>query len=124
MKQALTSIDKWLKVVVSYYSTRHHVARDRAIIAASFYAGLKAERIVALQLTNILKPYELYRNECVLSVAKTKRCKSRRVFVASKLRRQFEDCHKDIKPNPRCDVFFLFSERRVLLYQYNVLVVP
>ena len=106
MKQARTLTDKQLKAVLAYCSTRRHAARDRAIIATSFYAGLRAKEIAALKLTDVLNPDKTIRNEFVLSAAQTKGGKSRRVFVGSKLKRELEAYLKALKPNPRCDALF------------------
>ena len=53
MKQARTLTEKQLKMVLAHCATRRHAARDRAIIAVSHLAGLRAKEIAALTLTNV-----------------------------------------------------------------------
>ncbi len=45
MKQARTLTDKQLKIVYAHCATRRHATRDRAIIAVSFMAGLRAKEM-------------------------------------------------------------------------------
>ena len=48
VKQARTLNDKQLKAVFAHCATRRHAARDRAIVAVSFMAGLRAKEIATL----------------------------------------------------------------------------
>ena len=54
MKQAWTLADKQLKAILAHCSNRRHAARDRAIIATSFYAELRAKEIATLMRGTIV----------------------------------------------------------------------
>jgi integrase/recombinase XerD len=112
MKQARTLTDKQLKAVLAYCSTRRHAARDRAIIATSFYAGLRAKEIAALKRTDVLNADNTIRNEFVLAPAQTKGGKTRRVFVSSKLKRELDAYLKELKASPRCEALFQSQKDR------------
>ena len=88
MKQARTLSDKQIKSVLAHCSTRRHGARDRAIVAFSFYAGLRAKEIASLTINNITDAEGNIRNESILDKQQTKGDKARRIFVSDKLRKE------------------------------------
>ena len=53
MKQARTLTDKQIKIVYAHCSSRRHAARDRALVAVSFMARLRAKEIAALTIDNV-----------------------------------------------------------------------
>lgn len=90
MKQARTLNDKQLKAVFAHCATRRHAARDRAIVAVSFMAGLRAKEIASLTIDNVRDEHGKVRDEFVLSKEQTKGRKARRVFVSQKLKKELE----------------------------------
>ena len=88
MKQARTLNDKQLKIVFAHCTTRRHAARDRAIIAISFMAGLRAKEIASLTLDNVRDEQGIVRDEFVLRREQSKGRKARRVFVSKKLKQE------------------------------------
>ena len=106
MKQARTLTDKQLKAVYAHCATRRHAARDRAIVAISFMAGLRAKEIATLTIENIRDEDGKIREEFVLSKEQTKGRKARRVFVSQKLRRELETYFRDVKLRGCCSALF------------------
>ena len=90
MKQAKTLEPRELKAVFAYVATRRHGVRDRAIVALSFYAGLRAKEIASLTVGNVLGSNGRVTSEFQLLGFQTKGKCSRRVFVGDKLRHELE----------------------------------
>jgi integrase/recombinase XerD len=80
MKQAKTLNERELKAVFVQIGTRRFAARDRAIVAVSYYAGLTTSDVVASD--------GMIRNELVLLASQTKGRESRKIFVSEKLRKE------------------------------------
>lgn len=106
MKQARTLNDKQLKVVFAHCATRRHAARDRAIVAVSFMAGLRVKEIAALTIDNIVGDDGKVRDEFILAKEQTKGSKARRVFVGEKLKRELELYLNTTKLRPCCKALF------------------
>ena len=106
MKQARTLTEKQLKGVLAYCSGRRYGARDRAILAVSHYAGLRAKEIAALTLENIRDASGAIRSEFLLVGSQTKGGKSRRVFISNKLRKELDQYLKTVKLRAICPSLF------------------
>lgn len=106
MKQARTLTDKKLKIVYAHYATRRYAARDRAIVAVSFVAGLRAKEIAALTIDNVRDELGKIREEFVLSKEQTKERKARRVFLSEKLRKELELYFRDVELRKGCTALF------------------
>ena len=106
MKQARTLTDKQIKIIYAHCSTRRHAARDRAIIAVSFMAGLRAKEIAALTIDNVYGEDGKIREEFVLSKEQTKGRKARRVFLSDRLRRELTIYMKDAHFRNGCTALF------------------
>jgi len=106
VKQARTLNDKQLKAVFAHCATRRHAARDRAIVAMSFMAGLRAKEIAALTIENVRDEHGKVRDEFVLSKEQTKGRKARRVFVSQKLKRELETYLGVAKLRKGCPALF------------------
>jgi integrase/recombinase XerD len=106
MKQARTLTDKQIKIVYAHCSTRRHAARDRAIVAVSFMAGLRAKEIAALAIDNVRREDGTIREEFVLSKEQTKGRKARRLFLSQKLRSELELYFKEVKLRNGCSSLF------------------
>ena len=106
MKQARTRTEKQLKMVLAHCATRRHAARDRAIIAVSHLAGLRAKEIAALTLANVRDDEAAVRSEFVLAPSQTKGAKSRRVFVSTKLRKELEQYLSQARLRRNCPYLF------------------
>lgn len=106
MKQARTLTDKQLKIVYAHCATRRYAARDRAIIAVSFLAGLRAKEIAALTIENIRDERGSIREEFVLNKAQTKGRKARRVFLSQRLRKELEMYLRQVNLRNGCTALF------------------
>jgi len=106
MKQARTLTDKQIKIVYAHCSTRRHAARDKAIIAVSFMAGLRAKEIAALTIDNVRGHDGKIREEFILNKEQTKGRKARRVFLSQKLRHELELYFRDVKLRKGCSALF------------------
>lgn len=106
MKQARTLTDKQLKSVYAHCVTRRHAARDRAIVAFSFMAGLRAKEIAALTIDNVRDEFGKIREEFVLDKEQTKGRKVRRVFLSQKLQKEMEIYFKAVKLRNGCNALF------------------
>ena len=106
MKQARTLTDKQLKQVLSHCSTRHHAARDRAIVLFSFLAGLRAKEIAALTLANVVADDGKVRDEFTLSPQQSKGRKARRVFINDRLQKEITLYLKQVKLRAICPALF------------------
>ena len=106
MKQARTLTEKQLKLVLAHCATRRHAARDRAILAVSHYAGLRAKEIAALTQDNVRDAAGLVRSEFLLIPSQTKGSKSRRVFVSAKLKKELEQYLSVAKLRRTCNSLF------------------
>ena len=119
MKQARTLTDKQIKIVYAHCSTRRHAARDRAIVAFSFMAGLRAKEIAALTIDNVCKEDGKIREEFVLSKEQTKGRKARRVFLSQKLRQELELYFRGVKLRKGC--FALFQSQKGKAFSANTM---
>lgn len=117
MKQARTLSDKQLKAVIAHCATRRHATRDRAIIAVSFYAGLRAKEIAALTINNVLSDDGNIRDEFTLSAQQTKGKKARRVYVSEKLRKELLLYIRTVKLRKHCH--FLFQSQKGSSFSAN-----
>lgn len=106
MKQARTLTEKQLKGVLASCSSRRYGARDRAILAVSHYAGLRAKELAALTLDNVKDSEGAIRNEFLLVGSQTKGGKSRRVFISKKLRKELDQYLKAVKLRAICPSLF------------------
>lgn len=106
MAHARTLTDKQLKLVIAHCSTRRHAIRDRAIIAVSFNAGLRAKEIASLTIENIKNEDGSIRDEFVLNPTQTKGGRARRVFINAKLKSELASYLKNIKLRRCCPYLF------------------
>lgn len=119
VKQARTLNDKQLKAVFAHCASRRHAVRDRAIVAVSFMAGLRAKEIAALTIKNVRDDTGTVRDEFILSKEQTKGRKARRVFVSQKLKRELKIYLDAVKLRKGC--LALFQSQKVSAFSANTL---
>ena len=108
MRQAKTLQQREIKTVLAVISTRRYAARDRAIFAISFFAGLRAQEIAALTFENVLGTDGTVGSEFLLLPSQTKGKHTRKIFVSDKLRKELELYVKSRpKPNQLQRPFFV-----------------
>lgn len=85
MAQAKTLTQVELERVFAHIDTKKYAARNRAIVATSFYAGLRVAEIAKLTIGDVVNVDGTIKNEIRLSAAQTKGKHPRVVFVSTKL---------------------------------------
>ncbi len=88
MKQAKTFDDRELRTAFARAAARRHGIRDRAIVAVSFYGGLRAHEIASLTLGCVRGADGAVVREFLLSRSQTKGKQGRKVFLSEKLRKE------------------------------------
>lgn len=88
MPQAKTLNAQELRRVFDYIATRDHAARNRALVATSFFAGLRAKEIAALYVRDVVDRDGRVRDEIRLDPDQTKGSRGRVVMVGEKLRKE------------------------------------
>jgi integrase/recombinase XerD len=99
MKQAKTLEGRELKALLTYVATRRHGDRDRAIVALSFYAGLRAQEIASLTVGSVRGADGKMLAETLLQPSQTKGKQGRRVFWSKRLQKELELYLKGIGSN-------------------------
>ena len=90
MRQAKSFEDRELKAAFSHVGTRRHGVRDRAIVALSFFAGLRAHEIASLSVGTVLGTEGRALPEIALLASQTKGNRGRKVFLSDRLRKELD----------------------------------
>jgi integrase/recombinase XerD len=88
MKQAKTFDERELRTAFACIATRRLGVRDRAIVAISFYGGLRAHEIASLTVGCVRGADGAVVREFLLSRSQTKGKQGRKVFLSEKLRKE------------------------------------
>lgn len=91
MAQAKTLTQVELDRVFAHIDTKKYAQRNRAIVAMSFYAGLRVAEIAKLTMADVVNPDGTIKNEIRLSAAQTKGKHPRVVFISTKLQQILAD---------------------------------
>ena len=87
MRQAQTLNEAQLRRVIKYTRSRRHQVRDETIILTSFYAGLRAKEIAALELGDVFDERGAVRDQFILSADQSKGGQRRTVYLNQRLRK-------------------------------------
>lgn len=90
MKQARTLNEKELNLLLLYINTRKHAARDRAIVACTYFGGMRIGECAALKIKDVLANDGSIKLEINLTAEQTKGKYSRTVVLADKLRKEIQ----------------------------------
>lgn len=112
MAQAKTLTAQELEQVFAYVDKNRYAERDRAILAMSFYAGLRVAEIASLRMGDVLNPDGTIKSEIRLSAAQTKGKHPRTVFVSQRLRAEL-DRYITTRHVKKADVPFFHTENRL-----------
>ncbi len=112
MAQAKTLTTRELEHVLDYVSQRKYPERNRALIAMSFYAGLRVAEIASLKMGDVLNADGTIKSEIRLSAAQTKGKHPRTVFVSQRLRAELE-CYIATRHIRDADVPFFHTGNRL-----------
>ena len=88
MAQARTLDEKELKLLLLYIQTRKYAERDRALVAMSYYAGMRVKEIACTKIGDVLAAYGSIKAELRLGSEQTKGRHSRTVVLSEKLRKE------------------------------------
>lgn len=91
MKQARVLNEKELNALFRYVATRKYAARDRAILACTYFAGMRVGEVAALRIKDILATDGTIKLEINLTAEQTKGKYGRTVVLAEKLRKELMD---------------------------------
>jgi integrase/recombinase XerD len=89
-KQAKTLQAQELRRVLDYIATRPHALRNRTMLLATHYAGLRVGEVANLRYEDVVDAAGAVRDEIRLEPEQTKGRHARVVFVNAKLRRELE----------------------------------
>lgn len=89
-KQAKTLTHTELRRVLDYIDTRPHAARNRAMLLATYYSGMRCGEIAGLQYQDVLDGNGKVRDEIRLDAGQTKGRHGRVVFLNAKLKKELE----------------------------------
>lgn len=112
MAQAKTLTAQELEQVFAYVDKNRYAERNRAILAMSFYAGLRVAEIASLRMGDVLNPDGTIKSEIRLSAAQTKGKHPRTVFVSQRLRTELER-YITTRHVKNTDVPFFHTENRL-----------
>ena len=90
MGKAKTFTPTELRRVLDYIATRSHAKRNRAMLLATHYAGMRVGEVAALSWSDVVTQEGKVRDEVRLNADQTKGRHPRIVFVSPKLRKELE----------------------------------
>lgn len=91
MKQARVLNDKEINLLLLYVKTRKYAARDRAIIACTYFGGMRIGECAALRIKDVLNADGTIKYEINLLAEQTKGKYGRTVVLSEKLRKELMD---------------------------------
>ena len=89
-KQAKTLQVQELRRVLDYIATRPHALRNRTMLLATHFAGLRVGEVANLRYEDVVDASGAVRDEIRLEPEQTKGRHARTVFVNARLKREFE----------------------------------
>ncbi len=89
-KQAKTLTQQELRRVLDYIATRPHALRNRVLLLATHYAGMRVGEVANLRYEDVVDEAGQVRDEIRLEAEQTKGRHGRIVFVNAKLKRELE----------------------------------
>lgn len=109
-KQAKTINAVELRKILDYVSTRKHSIRNRALVAISFYSGMRVGEISSLRYCDVIDEAGAVRSEIRLLAENTKTKDARTVFVSEKLRKELQQYANLYKPKD-VKLKFFYSQK-------------
>jgi integrase/recombinase XerD len=88
LKQAKTLSKAEVRRVLDYVATRRHAARNRMLVLATFYAGLRAIEVASLRYCDVLDSIGKVKTEIWLKAWQTKGYEGRMVYVNTQLQKE------------------------------------
>lgn len=106
-RQAKTLTQQEVRRVLDYIATRPHAVRNRVLLLATHYAGMRVGEVANLRYEDVVDLDGQVRDEIRLDPVQTKGRHGRTVFVNAKLKRELEAylrSHPQTKPE--CKLFY------------------
>jgi integrase/recombinase XerD len=97
MSQAKTLTERELKRVLNYVAVHRHAARNRAMLLAGFFAGLRVGELAKLKYGDVVAQDTTIKAEFQLATEQTKGGYARTVFVSEKLRKELANYVKTLR---------------------------
>ena len=91
MSQARTLNEKELNALFRYVATRKYAARDQAILACTYFGGMRIGEVAAVKIKDVLANDGTIKQEINLTAEQTKGKYGRTVVLADKLRKELMD---------------------------------
>lgn len=120
MAQAKTLKDKDLRILLATVAQGRHAARDRALVLASMWAGMRVGELAALRLGDVLTPDGGVKDEIRLQASQTKGKHGRTVMVGDRLRKELAVYTATLQ-SPEPDKPFFYSQRSRSGFNANTL---
>jgi integrase/recombinase XerD len=111
MSQAKTLTPQELRRVLDYVATRKHAARNRAMLLATHFAGMRVGEVAALRVDDVVDKDGNVRDEIRLDADQTKGNRGRVVMVGDKLRKELTKYIAICKPAHRDNKLFYTQKR-------------
>ena len=110
-KQAKTLQAQELRRVLDYIATRPHALRNRVMLLATHYAGLRVGEVANLRYQDVVDLVGAVRDEIRLEPEQTKGRHARTVFVNAKLKRELES-YLRVYPQTKPEHRLFFTQKR------------
>ena len=121
MSQAKTLTAHELRRVLDYVATRQHAARNRAMLLATHYAGMRVGEVAALKFSDVVDNAGALKNEIRLTAEQTKGSEARVVYVGEKLQKELARYLAAYKPRNLDDKLFYTQKRMKTGFNANTL---
>lgn len=110
MSQAKTLSERELKIVLATVAQGRHAERNRALILASFWTGMRVGELSSLRISDVVNDDGSIKDEIRLAAEQTKGSKGRVVMLGDRIRKELAVYMATIKTNNPLRPFF-FSQR-------------
>lgn len=121
MAQAKTLTAQELRRVMDYVATRKHAARNRAMLLATHYSGMRVGEVAALKFGDVIDATGEVKNEIRLTAEQTKGSDARVVYVGDRLQKELARYLMAHKPRNLEDKLFYTQKRMKSGFNANTL---
>ena len=121
-KQAKTLSKQELRRLLDFVATRRHAARNRMLVLATFYAGLRAIEVASLRYCDVLDSSGKVKTEIWLNAWQTKGSEGRTVYVNTQLQKELAAYVRTVPCIDASDKLFYTQKRGGGGFSANTLV--
>lgn len=119
--QAKTLTAQELRRVMDYLATRRHAARNKAMLATLYLAGMRVGECAALRYEDVVDAQGKVRSEIRLDAEQTKGRYGRVVFVSEKLRKELTTYVQAVPYKALSDKLFYTQKKNAEGFTANTL---